>query len=61
MKVGHEKLGKPNKPHAREYNGIPTVKEGDGLVGRGCWKKRRLPCNEVDRAVVSYELQRYPT
>ncbi len=22
------------------WNGIPTVRKGEGLVGRGCWKKR---------------------
>ncbi len=42
-------------------NGIPTVRMGEGLVGRGCWKKRKPCCNGVDRAVVAYELQRYPT
>ncbi len=42
-------------------NGIPTVREGEGLVGRGCWKKRKPYCNDVDRAVVVIKLQRYPT
>jgi len=38
------------------WNGIPTVRRGDGLVGRGCWRKRMPCCNGVDRAIVAYEL-----
>ena len=50
-----------NKPHLHMYYGIPIVKKGEGLVGRGCGKKRKLYCNGVDRAVVLYKLQGYPT
>jgi len=56
LNVGHLELGKPNKPHTHMWNGIPTVRRGDGLVGRGCWKKRMPCCNGVDRAIVAYEL-----
>ncbi len=61
LNVGHKELGKPNKPHTCIWYGIPTVRKGEGLVGRGCWKKRMPYCNGVDRAVVSRELQRYLT
>ncbi len=43
------------------YNGILTVRKGEDLVGRGCWKKRMSYCNGMDRAVVAIELQKYPT
>ncbi|MHA1374396.1 MAG: hypothetical protein ACTSR7_08880 [Promethearchaeota archaeon] len=56
LKVGHWELGKPNKPHTLMWNGILTVRKGEGLVGRGCWKKRMPCCNDVDRAIVSIEL-----
>lgn len=56
LNVGHKELGKPNKPHTRKWNGIPTARKGEGLVGRACWKKRMPCCNGVDRAIVMYEL-----
>jgi len=61
LNVGHKELGKPNKSHVRMYYGILTVRKGEDLVGRGCWKKRILCYNGMDRAVVAIELQRYPT
>ncbi len=35
---------------------ILTVRKGEDLVGRGCWKKRMLCRNGVDRAIIIYEL-----
>jgi len=49
-------LGKPNKSHICIWSGISTVRWGEGLVGRGCWRKRMSCCNGVDRAIVAYEL-----
>ena len=56
LNVGHKELGKPNKSHTRKWSGIPTARKGDGLVGRGCWKKRTPYGNDMDRAIVAYEL-----
>jgi len=61
LKVGHKELGKPNKSHTCMCHGILTVRKGEDLVGRGCWKKRMPCCNGMDRAVVAIELQRYLT
>ncbi|MHA1669235.1 MAG: hypothetical protein ACTSV5_01525 [Promethearchaeota archaeon] len=61
LKVGHWEFGKPNKLHTLMWNGTLTVRKGEGLVGRGCRKERKLCRNGVDRAVVAIELQRYPT
>src|SRR5919199_218989 len=46
------------KPHASRFGGIPTVRKGDGAGGRRGRRKRRPPCNGVDRAVAR---QGYPT
>ncbi len=31
-------------------------KERDGMAGKGCWRKRMLPCNGVDRATGIVEI-----
>jgi hypothetical protein len=49
VKVKRKELGKPNKSQCNLI-GIPDVRMGDGLGGRGCWKKRMPYCNGVDRA-----------
>jgi hypothetical protein len=56
--VNHTEHGKPYESH---ISGIPTARKGDGSEGRGTKKKRMPCCNGVDRAVVMYKLQRYPT
>ena len=40
-------LGKPDAPH---FGGIPTAREGDGVAGKRCRRKRRPPCNRADKA-----------
>jgi len=44
--VNHAEHGKPYESHV---SGILTVREGDGSEGRGCWKKRKLSGNKMDR------------
>ena len=46
LKINSTEHGKPDEPH---MSGIPTVREGDGSVGRGCWKKRMPSGNGTDR------------
>ena len=47
LKVDLSELGKPNGFHRR--GGIPTAREGNGPVGRACWRKRMPHCNGGDR------------
>ena len=37
-------------------SGILTARKGEGAAGRGCRKKRKPPCNRVDRATVMVEI-----
>ncbi len=51
LNVNHTGLGKPDKPRrARCGGGSLTVKKGEGLAGRGRWRKRMPRCNGADRA-----------
>jgi hypothetical protein len=38
------------KPHVLHLGGSPTAREGDGIGGKRCRRKRRPPCNGADRA-----------
>ena len=55
LNVNHTGLGKPDKPRCARYNsGSLTEKKGDGLAGRGRWKKRMPRCNGADRATTRF-------
>ena len=56
LNVCHMELGKPDMPHPVK-GGRPTARKGDGLAGRGCWRKRMPSCNGRDRAAI---VRRYP-
>lgn len=47
--VEHAEHGKPDKPHSHQRQGIPTVRKGEGLAGKGSKRKRMPPCNRADR------------
>ena len=47
FKVTYMEHSKPDEPH--DCSGIPTVRKGDGLAGRGTKKKQMPFCNGMDR------------
>jgi len=52
MNVEEGELGKPVRPRI-DKGGIRTVKDGEGLAGRGCWRKQKRRGNRADRIAMS--------
>jgi len=50
-----------NPIHGHTWNGIPTVRKGEGLAGKGTKRKRMPICNGLDRGYYKIYSSRYPT